>query len=299
MTTPPSVLFTAPPDWRWLVICYFFVGGLAGGAYFLAVLIDLFADPRDRRLARIGYYIALPAVVLGAIFLVLDLRRPLRFWHMLVESNTLRPIFKTWSPMSLGSWALLVFGAFALVGFLAALAEAGRPGWRWLHPLRPPAPFGTAIGIVGACLGLYVAGYTGVLLTITNRPIWANTPLLGFLFIVSSASIAAALMLLLARSRGVPTPGHLALQRFDRWVIMLEFLVLVAFLASLGALFRVWLSWWGLALLIGVFVIGMLLPWLIERRPRGGLAGVPLAAILVLVGGFVLRAVIVLASEGL
>jgi protein NrfD len=299
MTTPPSVFFTAPPEWRWLVIGYFFVGGLAGGAYFLAVLIDLLGDPLDRRLARVGYYIALPAVVLGGIFLVLDLRRPLRFWHMLLASNTLRPIFKTWSPMSVGAWALLVFGAFALVGFLAALAEADRLGWRWLRPLRPPAPLGTAIGIVGALLGLYVAGYTGVLLTVTNRPIWANTPLLGFLFIVSSASIAAALMLLVARPRVAPTPGQLALQRFNRWVIVLEFLVLVAFLASLGAVFRVWLSWWGLALLIGVFVIGMLLPWLIERRPRRGLAGVPLAAILVLVGGFVLRAVIVLASEGL
>jgi rifampicin phosphotransferase len=40
----------------------------------------------------------------------LDLSRPLRFWHLLLESNTWMPMFKLWSPMSVGSWALLAFG---------------------------------------------------------------------------------------------------------------------------------------------------------------------------------------------
>lgn len=52
MNVPSSTHFTAPPEWQWLVACYFFFGGLAGGCYFLAVLIDLFGRMVDRPLSR-------------------------------------------------------------------------------------------------------------------------------------------------------------------------------------------------------------------------------------------------------
>ncbi len=52
---PSSTYFSAPPDWGWLIVFYFFFGGLAGGCYFLAALIDLFGRPEDRPLARLGY----------------------------------------------------------------------------------------------------------------------------------------------------------------------------------------------------------------------------------------------------
>ena len=44
-----STFFTASPHWRWLIVAYFFLGGLAGGSYFLATLLDLFGKGRDRR----------------------------------------------------------------------------------------------------------------------------------------------------------------------------------------------------------------------------------------------------------
>ena len=49
---PSSTYFTVAPDWGWLIVCYFFFGGLAGGCYFLAVLIDFFGRIEDRPLAR-------------------------------------------------------------------------------------------------------------------------------------------------------------------------------------------------------------------------------------------------------
>jgi len=100
-TVLSSTFFSAPPDWGWLIVFYFFFGGLAGGCYFLAVLIDFFGRPEDRALARLGYYIALPALVISGLLLTLDLTRPERFWHMLIQSKTYQPIFKPWSPMSL------------------------------------------------------------------------------------------------------------------------------------------------------------------------------------------------------
>jgi formate-dependent nitrite reductase membrane component NrfD len=298
VTPPSSTFFTAGPGWHWLVVLYFFVGGLAGGSYALGVLIDAFGTPADRRLARLAYYVALPAILVSGLLLIFDLTRPLRFWHMLIQSETLRPMFKYWSPMSIGAWALLIFGAFALVAFLSALAETGALRWSPLRALRAPHPAGVVIGGLGAIFGLYVAGYTGVLLAVTNRPIWSDTNLLGFLFVVSAASISAALLLMLGHALDVRAPGLWALERFGRWTVVLELLVLAAFLASLGAVFRVWLSWWGLALLVGVVLVGMLLPLLVETRSRWSVR-IPVAAGLVLVGGFLLRVVIVFTSEAL
>jgi protein NrfD len=117
---PSSTYFSAPPDWGWLIALYFFFGGLAGGSYFLASLIDLFGRSEDRPLSHLGYYIPFPCVILSGLLLTLDLQRPLRFWHMLIESNTYRPMFKYWSPMSIGSWALLIFGIFAFISFMGA-----------------------------------------------------------------------------------------------------------------------------------------------------------------------------------
>ena len=125
-----STFFTASPHWRWLILAYFFFGGLAAGSYFLATLLDLFG--KDRRLVRLGYLIAFPVVCLCGLLLTVDLGRPLRFWHMLVQSETFYPMLKTYSPMSSGAWALLGFGACAFLSFVAVLAERG---WlRWPGP---------------------------------------------------------------------------------------------------------------------------------------------------------------------
>ncbi|HXH84473.1 MAG TPA: NrfD/PsrC family molybdoenzyme membrane anchor subunit [Candidatus Tectomicrobia bacterium] len=306
----PSSLFTDPPRWEWLIVFYFFIGGIAGGAYFLAAIIDFFGRWEDRPLARLGYYIALPAVIASGILLILDLSRPLRFWHMLLESETWLPMFKWWSPMSIGSWAILIFGVFTLGSFLAALAEADRAWrwtrglrWAWTPALRAPRPLGMVWTTIGALLGLFVAGYTGVLLAVTNRPVWTDTNLLGLAFLLSGASTGAALLILLAafaRGRRLLAPGVEVLKRFDSWVLVAELIVLIALVISVGGAIvtRAWLTWWGVLFLVGVFIAGILVPLALEvrRGPAMGM-GTVMAAILVLVGGFVLRVVMLLGTE--
>jgi formate-dependent nitrite reductase membrane component NrfD len=293
-----SSLFTAPPDWQWLIILYFFIGGLAGGSYFIAALLDLFGRTTDRPLARLGYLVAFPATVVSGVLLILDLQRPLRFWHMLLQSDTGRPMFKPWSPMSVGSWALLIFGAFTFISFLAAVVETREVLWRWVHTLRPPGTVGTVFAVLGGMAGFFIAGYTGVLLAVTNRPIWSDTSLIGLTFVVSAASTSAALLVLLAYRRAGQVPALHELERFDAWVLVLELLALIALVASLGSVARLWLNAWGVLLVVGVVVVGILIPLVLHWRPRavGGLT-TPAAAILVLVGGFLLRVVIVLSSE--
>jgi formate-dependent nitrite reductase membrane component NrfD len=297
----PSTFFTDSPHWQWLIISYFFVGGLAGGCYFVAALLDFFGRPEDRPIARLGYLVAFPAVVVSGLLLIVDLGLPLRFWHMLFESNTGQPMLKLYSPMSVGSWALLAFGLFAFLSFLAALDDAG---WRIARPmrtLRPPAAIGTIVAFVGSVLGFFVAGYTGVLLAVTNRPIWSDTSLLGLNFVISAASTSAALLILLAFWRWRSTPGIDMLERFDSLVLIVEFLAILALIASLGNILWVWLNWWGALLVVGVLIVGILAPLALQWRPRWIRRDLttPLAAALVLIGGFTLRIVIVMSSSGL
>ena len=294
----PSTLFTEPPHWRWLIVLYFFIGGLAGGCYFLAVLIDLFGRPSDRPLARLGYRIAFPAVVACGILLILDLGRPERFWHMLVQSETWRPMLKAYSPMSFGAWGLLVFGGFAFLSFLATLAPDDRTDG--LARLRPRGVLGTVVAALGGLAAFFLASYTGVLLAVTNRPIWADTTLLGLVFLVSSASTSIALLLLLGSRRVFSVRGLRALQRFDIAILVLELVSVVALVASLGSLARVWLNEWGVLFAVGVVGLGILVPLLLHFRAHTPMAAAArTAAVLVLVGGFLLRVVIVLSSESI
>lgn len=306
MTEPlSSTWFTTNPHWQWYIVFYFFIGGLAGGCYFIAALLDTIGRPADRPLARLGYYIAFPAVLLSGLLLTLDLTRPLRFWHMLVERNTFAPMFKAWSPMSVGSWALLIFGFFSFIAFLGALAEEDRLRWPFLHRfrwrgmlrVRPPSALGIVIAVLGGLAGLFIAGYTGVLLAVTNRPIWADTPLLGFLFIVSAASTSAALLMLLAHRNRWSMPGLRGLLRMDTWVLVLELLVIVAMLVSLGPVARAWIGIWGVLLLV-VVALGIVVPLFLSwRHLRLGELNVATSAMLVLAGGFLLRLVVIFASE--
>lgn len=300
-----STWFTVAPHWQWYIVFYFFIGGLAGGCYFIATLIDMLGRPADRPLARLGYYVAFPAVLLSGLLLTLDLTRPLRFWHMLVERNTGEPMFKAWSPMSVGSWALVVFGLFSLIAFLGALAEEDRVRWPALHRfrwpvflgVRPPSVTGTILAVLGGIAGLFIAGYTGVLLAVTNRPIWSDTPLLGLLFVVSAASTSAALMMLLAHRYRWSMPGIRGLLRMDTWVLVLELLVVIAVLVSLGPVARAWLSIWGVLLLVvvaGGIVAPLVMSW---RHLRLRELDVAASAVLVLIGGFLIRVVVIFASE--
>lgn len=297
-----DTFFTSSPHWTWWIVFYFFVGGIAGTGFLLAALLDLFGRPADRPLARLGYYVAFVGCLISGFLLTVDLNRPERFWHMLIQSNTGLPMFKSWVPMSVGSWGLLLFSGFASLAALGALSEDWR-GPRLLQSapvrfLRRRGPL-LAIALLGSVFGLFLAGYTGVLLAVTNRPIWADSNLLGLLFVVSGASTGAASLILLGIWRRVGHPASLDwLDWFDHRVILIELLVLVLFLVSLGSVARVFLGWWGVFLLVGVVGIGIAGPLLLEhQRADGGHRHLVRSAAMVLVGGFLLRVVVLMSSH--
>jgi polysulfide reductase chain C len=280
--------FVTPPQWEWYIVWYFFLGGLAGGAYALGVILRLFGDRRDAGVARLAFLVTLPALAICPLLLTLDLGRPLRFWHMLIDARTMSPTLKYWSPMSVGAWVLMIFSAFAFVSFLEAVLGQER-----FQLLR--GGFGRVVLVVGAVFGLFLAGYTGVLLSVSNQPIWSDTWALGGLFLASGLSVAAAALGLLSRLSAGEESAEEKLSRADRYFILLELALIVAFFVSLGAmgarfLESRWLVLWALVL------AGTLVP--LALRPFARHAGpAVLASCLVLLGGLALRIVVIFGAQ--
>ena len=265
------------PAWHLLIVWYFFLGGIAGGAYFAAAIADNFGGPRDRNVVRTGYILSLLMIGVCGMLLILDLGTPSRFMNMMGA-------FKFWDPMSIGAWMLGVFGLFAFVSSALSLsADEARAGLRrkW--------------SLVGMLFGFFLASYTGVLLSATALPFWSDGRLMGALFLASGASTGmAAISLLLYLSGDSAGEGFKKIKRADRFAIVFEMAVLVLFLVLLGSSAAPLLSghlaplFWG-----GLVALGLVIPLLLDLA--GGLrvpAVVP--AVLVLVGGFVLRYVIVM-----
>ena len=301
-------LFVADPEWGWWIVLYFFLGGIAAGAYFLASLIELTGGALARDLPRVGYWIAFPLVLICGLFLTVDLERPERFWHMLFRSGQVgealqqgwplggwgtmlgTPLFKRWSPMSVGSWALAVFGLCSGLSLLGSLWSEGR-----LAYLLRRSWFGRLLQLVGSLVGFFVAAYTGTLLSATNQPIWSETPWVAPLFLTSAASTGAATMLLLARVTGVGWPDAAErLERVDVLALLLEFVVFAGLVWSLTAWLKpIWDTPLGKVLLAGVPLLGIALPLGFYLARRQAVVRAPaalfFAVLFSLGGGLLLR----------
>jgi formate-dependent nitrite reductase membrane component NrfD len=231
--------FAGPPEWTWYILFYFFLAGLAGGSYVIATLLRHWGEPSDEPAARLGYLITFPIIVICPILLALDLGKPIRFWHMLVNTTSGGEglNFKTQSPMSVGSWALLIFGLFAAVSFLEVLVHdrAIRLSLAQGFVRLLDGTAGKVWNIVGAVLGLFVAGYTGVLLSVSNQPVWSDSWTLGGLFLASGLSGSAALLVLLVRYRPQAEASAGMLVLSERLFALLELALLVVFALTLIA----------------------------------------------------------------
>jgi formate-dependent nitrite reductase membrane component NrfD len=302
--------FAGDPHWTWWILAYFFLAGLAGGSYFLAAFLRHWGTPADEPAARLGFYVALPATLICPILLTFDLTKPLRFWHMLVNTTPgdFGLNFNSGTPMSVGVWALLVASVFAFVSFVDALVRDGKIRIPIVRRLTG-ALVGKVWDVVGAVVFLFIAGYTGVLLAVSNQPVWSDTWALGGLFLASGLSGSAALLILLMRYRRDAAPSRGFLEIGERLFAALELVllgVLVLTLIGDGTLDEAfdlpWIPLWLIAL------AGMLpgLSALAGRRlePTAGGAAVvarakvsTLTPVLVLAGVLALRAAVIFSAQ--
>ncbi len=287
--------FAAPPYWEWWILAYFFFGGIAGGSYAIGTLIRHFGAPADGRAARVAFITSFLALIPCPIFLIVDLGTPVRFLNMLVNASDGGLAFKPWSPMSLGSWALLLFGVFSFVSFLGALAESGTSVFDPLaRLLRGTA--GTVWNVVGTSLGLFVAGYTGVLLAVSNQAVWSDAGwVLGGMFLASGLTGSAALLLLLVGRRGDVDGGTtVRLAAADRNFAALEAILVVLFLVSIaiaGTLAKVLGVWLILWVVVAAGLLASLAVTGVRRLPP---VAIP---VLSLLGALALRALVIFAAQ--
>jgi len=295
----PGEHFVVPPHWEWYILLYFFFAGIAGGTFVIGTMMRLWGNPADRAASRLAFIISFPLLLLCPILLTLDLGQPLRFWHMLVDVKTGTPAFKAYSPISLGSWGLTIFGLFSFVLFLAAVGEGGYLHWRVLAGAGRVmnSALGKVFMVVGAIFGFFVAAYTGVLLAVSNQPVWSDTWTLGGLFLASGLSGAAATILLLSRGRRDAAVTDAKLMEADRFFIILELILIALFLITLGGVVSKVLGG-GWIILWLVVLVGTLVPLIAEWRPTMRRQLPPVVVpVLVLVGVLALRAVIIFSAQ--
>ena len=291
--------FVVPPHWEWYILLYFFFAGLSGGSFVIGTMLRLWGSAADWVASRFAFLISFPLLLVCPILLTIDLGKPLDFWHMLVDTSSGGLVFKIWSPMSLGAWGLLIFGFFSFVMFLVALGEGRYVRANAIERLGrlPTSVLGMVFMIVGAIFGIFIAAYTGVLLAVSNQPVWSDTWSLGGLFLASGLSGAAATILLFSHRHREAMITDPKLMEADRYFIILELVLIALFLIGLGSLVSKVLGG-GWIILWLVVLVGTLVPLAVHWRPAWVRQVSPvLTTVLVLIGVLALRAVIIFSAQ--
>jgi formate-dependent nitrite reductase membrane component NrfD len=286
--------------WGWEIPVYLFIGGLVAGILFFSTLFYIRGKENEysTTVKRVSM-LAGPLLALGLGALFLDLSHKLYVWRFY---TTIR-----WeSPMSWGSWTLLVITPLSFLWSMVWIGDVW-PSFKW--PYNWLDKFVTLLKKYKVqmawtlLIGSLVLGmYTGILLSAFNaRPFW-NSAILGPLFLVSGLSTGAALIIMFSKSENEKK----LFSKIDVTLIGLELFLLIhlfmGFLAStqvhieaaqlfLGGEYTA--AFW--VLVVG---LGLILPLLIEiLHLRGYHIPVLIPSVLVLVGGLILRFIVVDAGQ--
>lgn len=190
--------------WGWELPVYLFLGGLVAGLMILSGY-HMLRDQLDKKGAD-GHFLTTPLLSMGLISagmlcLLLDLENPLYVWRLFLT-------FEPASPMSWGSWILMLVYPILMASTLAGIPQS-LPFLQKLVPgldkvisfVRQPKLM-TALGWLNIGVGISVGVYTGILLSaLSARPLW-NSSLLGPLFLFSGLSSGTALMHILTDITG-------------------------------------------------------------------------------------------------
>jgi len=217
--------------WGWEIPVYLFLGGLVAGLLVLSGIFYLLKKDEDMPFTVFRAPLwAPPLLAIGMFALFLDLEYKLHVFRFYTT-------FQWTSPMSWGSWILIIVFPVSIVFGLQQLRDEDRRWFRDKTAKLPRLPglldriFGLADGlkrwqrplaITNVVVGIFLGIYTGILLSaLAARPFW-NTSLLGFLFLTSGLSAASAFGLLFAHHRS----EERTLMKLDLGFLVLELVIL-------------------------------------------------------------------------
>ena len=111
-----------PAPWGWKIAAYLWTKSIASGLMLLAAILIGFSSHARVPLLTIGApLVSLGALGLTAILLIVDLKRPDRFFYLLTKPN-----FRSW--LVIGAWILMAYGAAIVVWLGCGIYGIRLPG---------------------------------------------------------------------------------------------------------------------------------------------------------------------------
>ena len=282
--------------WGWEISVYLFLGGLVAGMMILSGYF-LYRE-RHKQFITSCTVVPLIGIILlsvGMFALFLDLEHKLYTWRMYTT-------FQPTSPMSWGAWILLLvypaMFAMLLIKVPGFIPKKFTLLFKWSEYINNNKRVLQSIGIANMVVGSGLGIYTGVLLSSYGaRPLW-NSSILGILFLVSGLSTASALVHMIAKDK----EESRLLARADNLFILFELLILGLFIinllsstqAHINAVKIILTGPYAAGFWVFVVGLGLLVPLLIQSLAVSHrIKHTIVAPILVIVGGLLLRFVIV------
>jgi len=280
----------------WRIVASLFLVGAGAGAYLIGFILNM-VSPGFVLLSKLSIILAAPVVIAGALLLLCDMGRKAPFYLAFV-----RPL-SSW--IARGSIILTVFIILNLTHIFT---------WIWPSTALAGAPGShLALGVIASIFAVLALVYTGLLLGITKPvPFW-NSSFLPGLFLVSGISMGtmAAAFLLSVYSLSVGSAAVrplMLLARCDVFIIIVEALIICFYLLRMHRLEtartsvtmltrgRLAAPFWGgvvAAALVVPFVFEVCKAYVFIANPAALLVLTVVSSIIGLVGGFMLRYVVI------
>lgn len=282
-------------NWEVSIVIDLFLGGVAVGCYFFAVLFPYFHENGGMgKISKIAAVLSPLCLIAALISLTSHLGMPFRAFN----------VFLNFNPLSMIAWGTLLqtlFLGFALLyAFLTLKHKEGS---------SPPSK----VGLWGIPFALGVGLYHGLLLVSFNaKPVW-NSGLIVIMAVLGFITTGIALVTLAAKLMGNSLPedfrgvyhilvGSLLLQiaAVVSWIFSMLFGPQAAKMTMLKILDEFVLSFWIIALAIGLIIPALIGIRDIVKTRNGNpfkLTAPAMISFFILIGGFFLRYVILIGGQ--
>ncbi len=275
------------------IAIYFYLTGLSAGSFILSTLSNSFGLEKFKPIGRIGVILATVLLIMAPLFLLFHIGMPQRAWHLFTYLNLSSPI--TW-----GSFLLILYPINCLIFAYFMYNEKIK--------------FAKIFGFTGIPLAILVSGYSGFILAFGKaRALW-NTALMPILFLASSIISGIALMILVysikeryfSKSKSINRDLVISLGKLLAWAIVFDLFILgcdliVLSISHTDAQAAAHLLLFGKFSILFILVenfLGKIVPLFLLLVPRfRTLTTVIFASILVIIGIFFMRYVVVLGGE--
>ncbi|MFH1996326.1 MAG: NrfD/PsrC family molybdoenzyme membrane anchor subunit [Candidatus Omnitrophota bacterium] len=272
----------AQMSFDWMIAAYFFLGGLSAGTYIFSVAANYWRK-EFKPLALTATVLTPVTIAIGMLILLADLGRPDRALGLVAHFN----------PTSAVSWGFWIINIFLALSVLY--------GW---FVFKGEAEKGKNIAYIGLPLSIAVAAYTGVLLAqAPGKELWHAT-ILPVLFLVGGITSGLALILLVSGKK-IDEVSLRNLGKLVAWLVILElgliFIKIIVYVngevsAQVAAQFR-YSRQFGFLFWVVELALGGLIPIAILLRSKTSPLSRTVATVLILIGIFVMRYIIVVGGQ--